>query len=99
MSYCKLFLPLIPGPGLRRMVLIDLPGIIATETAGIKTGTADQIVELAKEQMSYDNAIILCVQDGSVDAERSQARVTTRLDIRQNPHFFNFPKKIEHGIF
>ena len=62
----------IQGPGLRRMVLIDLPGIIATETVGIKAGTAAEIVNLAKEQMAFPNAIILCVQDGSVDAERSQ---------------------------
>ena len=62
----------ISGPGLRRMVLVDLPGIIATETAGIKAGTAGDIVALAQEQMSHRNAIILCVQDGSVDAERSQ---------------------------
>ena len=62
----------ISGPGLRRMVLVDLPGIIATETAGIKAGTAADIVALAQEQMSHNNAIILCVQDGSVDAERSQ---------------------------
>ena len=54
------------------MVLVDLPGLICTETAGIRAGTANEILNLAREQMDFPNAIILCVQDGSVDAERSQ---------------------------
>ncbi|CBY21756.1 unnamed protein product [Oikopleura dioica] len=62
----------VEGPGLRRMVLVDLPGLICTETAGIRPGTAAEILNLAREQMDFPNAIILCVQDGSVDAERSQ---------------------------
>jgi optic atrophy protein 1 len=59
-------------PVKRRMVLVDLPGLICTETAGIRPGTATEILNLAREQMDFPNAIILCVQDGSVDAERSQ---------------------------
>ncbi|ETE60922.1 Dynamin-like protein, partial [Ophiophagus hannah] len=42
----------VKGPGLQRMVLVDLPGVISA-------------------YMQNPNAIILCIQDGSVDAERS----------------------------
>ena len=62
----------IRGPGLKRMILIDLPGLIATETSGIAPGTKSDIIDLAKAEMDHPKSIILCVQDGSVDAERSQ---------------------------
>lgn len=59
------------GPGLNPMVLVDLPGIIQHHTRGMPETTKGSILQMCERHINNPNAIILCVQDASRDAEGS----------------------------
>ncbi|EGD78795.1 hypothetical protein PTSG_01771 [Salpingoeca rosetta] len=61
----------LEGPGLQPMVLVDLPGIIQHHTRGMPTTTKNSILGMCKAHIANPNAIILCIQDASRDAESS----------------------------
>eukprot|EP00055_Hartaetosiga_balthica_P016779 m.107749 g.107749 ORF g.107749 m.107749 type:complete len:963 (+) comp9180_c0_seq1:308-3196(+) len=59
------------GPGLQPMVLVDLPGVIQHHTRGMPATTKGSILDICKRHIENPNAIILCIQDASRDAEAS----------------------------
>jgi len=52
-------------------VLVDLPGIIQHQSQGMHTGTKTAIMDMCQRHIRNPNAIILCIQDASRDAEGS----------------------------
>lgn len=61
----------VRGPGLRPMILVDLPGLIQHHTLGMHESTKSAIKETCENHIANPNAIILCVQDATRDAEGS----------------------------
>lgn len=61
----------VRGPGLRPMVLVDLPGMIQHHTLGMNADTKDSIYKMCRSHIENPHSIILCVQDATRDAEGS----------------------------
>jgi len=55
----------ITGPGLKRMVLVDLPGLISTETSGIVPGTKEPGSSFIITKSMGDNIQIIISEKNS----------------------------------
>ncbi|OUC45912.1 dynamin family protein [Trichinella nativa] len=88
----------VKGPGLPRMVLVDLPGVISTVTTGMAADTKEDILKICKTYLENPNAIILCIQGELYLAGKRTILVLTKVDLAEenlaNPDMI---KKILQG--
>lgn len=83
----------VRGPGLRPMVLVDLPGMIQHHTLGMSNDTKDTIHNICRSHIENPHSIILCIQDATRDAEGSGfADIVREIDPKGNRTIFVLTK-------